>query len=58
MWLDSSAVALGPDRVGQDVEELASGKRIEGGEGLVEQEDRCAGAEREGQRNLRLLAAG
>ena len=50
--------AVAAHRIGQDVEELASRQRVERGKRLVEQQDRCAGAERERQGDLGLLAAG
>ena len=50
--------AVGADRIGQDVQELATGQRVEAGQWLVEEQDRRAGAEGQGQRHLRLLPAG
>ena len=56
---DRSAVdAVRPDRVDQDVEELAARQRVEAGQRLVEEEDRRPRPERERQPDLRLLAAG
>ncbi len=49
--------SVAADRIGQDVQELASGKRIKGGEGLVEQEDRRSRAQRQGKGDLGLLTA-
>ena len=51
-------MALGPDRLDEDVEELAPGERIEAGERLVEEQDPGPRPEGEGEPDLGLLAAG
>ncbi len=49
---------IGPDRVDEDVQEFAAGQRVEAGQRLVEEEDRCSHPQRQGQSDLRLLPAG
>ena len=54
---ERSAVApLGPDRVDQDVQELAPRQRVEAGQRLVEEQDRRPRPQRERQPHLRLLS--
>ena len=48
--------AIGPNRVDQDVQELATRQRIEAGQRLIEEEDRRSHPKRERQSDLRLLS--